>query len=62
MNRQAAGRGIRSLSLLLSGESPEFTPPAGMCLLAGFFSSESLGHATNVRPRLTQRKTAQPGT
>ncbi len=61
MNRQAAGRGIRSLSLLLSGESPDSTPPAGMRRLAGVFWSESRGHVSTLGPGLTRHKSAQPG-
>ncbi len=61
MNRQAAGRGIRSLSLLLSGESPDSTPPAGMRRLAGVFWSESRGHVSTLEPDLTRRKSVQPG-
>lgn len=59
--QQAAGRGTRSLSLLLSGESPEFTPPAGMRRLAGIFWSESRGHASTLRRHLTRHKSVQPG-
>ena len=46
---------------LLSGESPEFTPPAGMRRLAGIFWSESLGHVSTLGPDLTRRKSVQPG-
>ncbi len=59
--QQAAGRGTRSLRILLSGESPEFTPPAGMRRLAGIFWSESRGHSSNVRPSLSAYKSGRVG-
>ena len=58
--QQAAGRGTRSLRILLSGESPEFTPPAGMRRLAGIFWSESRGHVSTPGPDLTRHKSVQP--
>jgi len=44
-----------------AGESPAFTPPAGMRRLAGIFWSESLGHVSTLGPDLTRRKSVQPG-
>jgi len=59
--QQAAGRGTRSLSLLLSGESPEFTPPAGMRRLAEIFWSESRGHVSTLGPYLARHKSVRAG-